>query len=140
MKCDCGYEGWAEIGQFKDERKPVLPFKVTHRCPKCKTNKNINYLDSIDTILSALIYPQFCRGKMNKNHQTIKKKVQFITGGAESSIVGYSIHCPICNYGTGSAIPLKDFEKLTKKFQNLSSIDVNTGLAKINKEAKKNEI
>jgi len=127
MKCECGYEGWAEIGEFKDEQKQT----VNYRCPKCMTYKGIEYLDSIDIVQTALLYPSTCSGKEGRKHTKIREIVEFITGGAEPSIIGYSIHCPVCHWGSASTIPLEDFEKLKKKFGCLNTINVNVGLTKV---------
>jgi rubredoxin len=116
MKCKCGYEGWAEIGQFEDERfggkyKSML---VTFRCPSCKTNKNVIHINAIDSIREALRFPRTCCGVKGetKEHSPIKQVVTFIEGGADTTTVGYSIHCPFCHWGHGSIIPKEDFERL----------------------------
>lgn len=121
MRCKCGYEGWAELGNFPDERfggkYKDLPYMNTHyRCPKCKTNKNMEHINSIDRIREVLILGEFCHRKTPYPHKA-KKSVDFLTGGADKSTVGYSINCPICSWGSSSAIPIEEYEKLKKEIK-----------------------
>jgi len=60
MKCKCGYEGLAEIGSFPDERfggkyKDNQKWNMPFSCPKCKTNKNIQYTNCLDTIQNIIV-------------------------------------------------------------------------------------
>jgi len=136
MKCKCGYEGWAEIGNFPDERfgGKYKDMNTPYRCPKCKSNKNILYIDAIDRIRKVLILGEICRRNIPYPHKA-KKKVEFITGGADNSTVGYSIYCPICGWGEGSAIKLEDYEKLVNEAKSgkfiLVQKDVDEELRKI---------
>ena len=50
MKCKCGYEGWAELGIFPNDRLEgkYKDQTLNFRCPQCKTNKNTLYLTEPD--------------------------------------------------------------------------------------------
>lgn len=121
MKCHCGFEGFAEIGNFPDERfggkyKDIPPMNIPYRCPKCKTNKDIENINSYDEILRTFLQPSICRGGMaRRKHLSVKQVVSFLFGGADHETVGYSIYCPICTYGTSSAITKEEHQEIIKR-------------------------
>lgn len=112
MKCKCGYEGWAEMGNFGFNKEKL---RIDHyRCPKCKSSTDVIYIDPIDSVRQFLMFGGFCNRSESLPHKA-KKKIDFITGGADNNLVGYSIYCPICIWGVGSAIEREDYEKLIKE-------------------------
>ena len=141
MECNCGYKGLAELGNFPDEscngKYKDLPFMNTHyRCPKCKSNKKIKWLTPIDSIRYALLFGEFCNGTIcNQPHNKTRKNVEFITSNSNNRFVGYSISCPICHYGHGSGILIKEYENLIKEVKEgkfiLIQKDADTELNKL---------
>ncbi len=125
MKCSkCKFEGEAEVGKFG---KDSLPF----RCPKCKSTK-LEHYDTIDEIRRALLFPRVCWGVERKHPDFPSKQVvEFITGGADKTTVGYSIHCPVCSWGSGSCITKKEYEKLLKEQKMLIVKDADIELRKL---------
>ena len=116
MKCKCGYEGLAEIGNFPDEscggKYKNLPYmNVRFRCPVCKSNKKMEHINSIDSIRHALLFGEFC----TRNHQRTRRVVEFVTSYSNKSFVGYSISCPVCMYGEASGITPKEYANLIKE-------------------------
>lgn len=139
MKCKCGYEGPAEIGEFRDKD---VPWTVHYKCPECKTvnTLKIKYIESFDRIRAVLLYPEKCQGVKGETeeHAPVDKVVEFITGGADLNTVGYGIGCPVCQWGTGSAISKEEFEKLKKLYPDKIVVkDCAEEMAKIYKKVRK---
>lgn len=111
MLCKCGYDGLAQIGRFPDERfggkYKLMPYMNSHfRCPKCKTNKDMEHINAIDSVREALTFP---RGRF----------VSFLTGCANKETVGYSI-VNAKGWGCSSAISRQEYEDLKKEFPQLN--------------------
>lgn len=133
MICKCGYEGYAEIGDFGVED---LFFKKHFRCPRCKTTESrMITLDGPDGIKEAFLFPRKC-GECRVNII-----VRFIFGGADNSTVGYSIHCPSCQFGRGSSIKSKDYEHLLEWAKDkeiiLTGVDCGEALKRLRDERRK---
>jgi len=110
MHCNCGFIGWAEVGNFGFDKEWLS--MNNYRCPKCGTiDRGKFVIHSIDRIRCCLLFPEFCTRKIPLPHKE-RKVVEFITGEADNTTVGYSIHCPNCGWGEGSAISKEDYEKL----------------------------
>ena len=110
MNCKCGYEGWAEVGDFGFNKERLM--QRYYRCPKCKSTDPI-YIDSIDSAKKFLMFGGSCI----RGHPRAEQVINFITGGADNGLVGYSIHCPVCKWGHGSGIKREDYDKLIKEAQ-----------------------
>ena len=125
MKCgDCGFEGAGEVGSFGIDTERL--YMAHLRCPKCKS-RNIDYYESIDEIRIALRYPSTCS---RNGHAPTKNVVQFVMGGCPD-LVGYSIHCPLCHWGSSSAISRAEYDKLLKERKALVTLDAETELKKL---------
>ncbi len=131
MKCKCGYEGLAEIGNFPNEvdggkYKNLKYMNTPYRCPNCKSNKNMEHINSIDSIAKVIKLGEICYKKIPYPHKT-KKIVRFFFGGADKTFISYSIHCPLCKWGISSTISLEEYETLKKEFPKyiFVGIDVN---------------
>ncbi len=123
MKCKCGYEGPAEVGDFG--KHPEYWFTMYWKCPKCLSTDSIVHLNPIDTIKKALLFPHICGGHREDHlpkHRDTEEVVNFLAHNKNREWIGYSIHCPICNWGQGSGISIKDF-KLLVKWANENNID-----------------
>jgi hypothetical protein len=115
MMCKCGFHGWAEYGTFKlDGYKKLYPLWHVHfRCPKCKKNGDI-ILETVDDIMVSLLFPSTCSGVRGETpkHEEVKKVVHFMTANGDT--VGFSINCPICQWGHASGVNRKDYDKIQK--------------------------
>ena len=110
MKCKCGYEGLAEIGNFPDERfdgkyldNPKM--NIPYICPKCKFNKNIIHINQIDSVRSALRNP----------HGRI---ITFSKMDLCPDLISYCI-CDSKGYGCASTISLIEYNGLIDEFKGI---------------------
>lgn len=120
MKCKCGYIGWADVDNFGMYPKTRIP--AHFRCPKCSRTDNIEYIEPADSIREALLFPRKCKGRYTHHHAHARYIVIFLTGGADSSFVGYVIHCPVCGWGHGSGVATEDYHKI-KEWAKENKID-----------------
>lgn len=120
MKCKCGYEGPAEVGDFGFDKTKL--YRRHFKCPKCGST-DMSLIHSIDSIKRALLFPRKCSGVRGEtpSHKEVEVVVNFLFGGANGS-VGYSIHCPICGWGQGSAIIRDEYIEL-KRWAEENNVD-----------------
>lgn len=135
MKCKCGYEGEPEYGEFfrvveSDGRAistetsrimagQVMPIPSHVRCPKCKTTEHI-IIETWEHIKIAILYPEYCSGSSDwrathgTGHIRTRKAITFLNAG--TGIGGYSMYCPVCDWGEAGGLPQDKVEELRKLY------------------------
>lgn len=117
MKCKCGYKGDPEFGDFKDDE---IPLWIQHiRCPECKSTRHI-IIETWERVKMAILYPEYCSGSpdwvpRHGKHIKTKKAIMLLNAGP-SGIGGYSIYCPVCQWGEGGGLEQEKVEELRKLY------------------------
>lgn len=119
MECwnkKCKYKGKPEWGNF-----PTKWGWVVHvRCPKCESTEKV-CLTGLDGLEYEIRYPSFCNGSsVSRKHPTVRKVIMMHR-------TGYSITCPICQYGMatgGGELDPREAERLKNMYAESLSKDI----------------